>query len=175
MARGGVAWGEAPLALSRGKMGVLFCLERHPGRMPLGPELKLKRTACGAPNFSCFKVIIGAEARMALRPRIQDGLGGADPSLKEGTRAREHEALSPEQEYRVRVMGEEELELLRAAASQDGLELASLNWILASLMNHGFVAISFSNDRRLRAAATEAGYLALKMRPLLPEAGSSIH
>jgi hypothetical protein len=72
-------------------------------------------------------------------------------------------------------MGEEELELLRAAASQDGLELASLNWILASLMSHGFVAISFSNDRRLRAAATEAGYLALKMRPLLPEAGSSIH
>jgi hypothetical protein len=41
---------------------------------------------------------------MALRPHIQDGLGGADPSLKEGTRAREHEALSPEQEYRVRVM-----------------------------------------------------------------------
>ena len=45
-------------------------------------------------------------------------------------------ALTPEQDYRVRVMGEEELELLRAAASQRGLELTSLNWILASLMNH---------------------------------------
>jgi len=39
-------------------------------------------------------------------------------------------------------MGEEELELLRAAASQQGLQLATLNWILASLANHGFVTIS---------------------------------
>jgi hypothetical protein len=58
--------------------------------------------------------------------------------------------------------------LLRAAASQDGLELASLNWILASLMNHGFVAISPSNDRRLRAAATEGGYFGVEMRPRFP-------
>jgi hypothetical protein len=129
----------------------------------------------GELNFFCFKVIIGMEARMALRPHIQDGLGGTDPSLKEGRRACEDEALTPEQEYRVRVMGEDELEFLRAAASQQGLELASLNWILASLMNHGFVAISSSNDRRLRAVATEAGYLALEMRPMLPETGLSIH
>jgi len=74
----------------------------------------------------------------------------------------------------VRVMGEEELELLRAAA-QGGLELASLNWILASLANHGFVTISPSNDRRLRAIATKAGYLALEMRPLLPEGLLNIH
>jgi hypothetical protein len=85
-------------------------------------------------------------------------------SPKAGTGAGD---LTPEQEYRVRVMGEEELELLRAAASQeDGLPLASLNWILASLANHGFVTISPSNDRRLRAAAPEAGHLALEMRPL---------
>jgi hypothetical protein len=112
---------------------------------------------------------------MALRPHIQDGLGGAGPSLKRDTRAGQQKALTPEQKYRVRVMGEEELELLRAAASQGGLELASLNWILASLMNHGFVAISSSDDRRLRAAATEAGYLALEMRPLLPEDVLNIH
>jgi hypothetical protein len=85
-------------------------------------------------------------------------------SPKAGTGAGD---LTPEQEYGVRVMGEEELELLRAAASQeDGLPLASLNWILASLANHGFVTISPSNDRRLRAAAPEAGHLALEMRPL---------
>jgi hypothetical protein len=76
--------------------------------------------------------------------------------------------LTPEQDYRVRVMGEEELELLRAAASQRGLQLASLNWILASLANHGFVAISFNSDRRMRAVATKAGYLALALRPLRP-------
>ena len=65
----------------------------------------------------------------------------------------------------MRVMGEEELELLRAAALQGGLQLASLNWILASLVNHGFVTITSSNERRLRAAATQAGHLALAMRP----------
>jgi len=110
---------------------------------------------------------------MALRPHVQDALGAAPLSPKAGTGAGD---LTPEQEYRVRVMGEEELELLRAAASQeDGLHLASLNWILASLANHGFVTISPSNDRRLRAAATKAGHLALEMRPLLPEAAPSIH
>jgi hypothetical protein len=83
--------------------------------------------------------------------------------------------LTPEQEYRVRVMGEEELELLRAAASQeDGLHLASPNWILASLANHGFVTISPGNNR-LRAAATKAGHLALEMRPLPPEGVLNIH
>ena len=56
--------------------------------------------------------------------------------------------LTPEQDYRVRVMGEEELELLRAAASPDGLQVASLNWVLASLANHGFVSISSGSDRR---------------------------
>jgi hypothetical protein len=56
--------------------------------------------------------------------------------------------LTAERSYRVRVMGEEELELLRAAASQDGLQLASLNWILASLANHGFLTI-IGNGRRL--------------------------
>ena len=40
--------------------------------------------------------------------------------------------LSPEQDYRVRVMGEEELELLRAAASQGGLQLGSLSYSQAS-------------------------------------------
>jgi hypothetical protein len=76
--------------------------------------------------------------------------------------------LTPEQDYLVRAMGEEELELLRAAASRDGLQLASLNWILASLANHGFLALSFNSDRRMRAVATKAGYLALALRPLLP-------
>ena len=107
---------------------------------------------------------------MALRPHIQDG----SSSLKRHTRADQHTALTPEQDYRVRVMGEEELELLRATA-QGGLELTSLNWIFASLANHGFVTISSSNDRRLRAAATKAGYLALKMRPRLPEGLLNIH
>ena len=110
---------------------------------------------------------------MALRPHIQVGLGPST-SLKRHTRADQHLALTAEQDYRVRVMGEEELELLRAAA-QGGLELASLNWILASLANHGFVTISPSNDRRLRATATKAGYLALEMRPLLPEGLLNIH
>jgi hypothetical protein len=118
---------------------------------------------------------MGVEAPMALRPHIQDTRGAAAPSLKAGTRAGEHKDLTPEQAYRVRVMGEEELELLRAAASQDGLHLASLNWILASLANHGFVTISSSKDRRFRAAATKAGYLALEMRPLLPEGVLNIH
>src|SRR5213593_4014888 len=112
---------------------------------------------------------MGVEARMALRPQIQVTRGAAAPSLKAGTRADQHKDLTPEQEYRARVMGEEDLELLRAASSQDGLYLASLNWILASLANHGFVTISSSKDRRLRAVATKAGYLALEMRPLLPE------
>jgi hypothetical protein len=59
---------------------------------------------------------------MALRPHVQDALGAAPPSPKAGTGAGD---LTPEQEYRVRVMGEEVLELLRAAASQeDGLHLA---------------------------------------------------
>jgi len=110
---------------------------------------------------------------MALRPHIQVGLGPST-SLKRHTRADQHSALTPEQDYRVRVMGEEELELLRAAA-HGGLELASLNWILASLANHGFVTISPSNDRRLRATVTKAGYLALEMRPLLPEGLLNIH
>ena len=62
---------------------------------------------------------------MALRPHLQDSRGIAARSLKAGRTAGEHKALTPEQEYRVRVMGEEELELLRAAASQeDGLHLA---------------------------------------------------
>jgi len=94
----------------------------------------------------------------------RDGLGCACPSPLKS----QHIALTPEQDYRVRVMGEEELELLRAAASQRGLELTSLNWILASLMNHGFVSISGDN-RRLRAVATKAGCLALAIRPLLPD------
>ena len=67
----------------------------------------------------------------------------------------------------MRVMGEEELELLRAAASQRGLELTSLNWILASLMNHGFVSISGDN-RRLRAVATKAGCLGWRYDPCFP-------
>ena len=118
---------------------------------------------------------MGLEAQMALRPHLQDSRGVAASSLKASRTASEHKALTPEQEYRVRVMGEEELELLRAAALKDGLSLASLNWILASLANHGFVTISPSNDRQLRAAATKAGHLALDMRPPLPEAGLSLH
>jgi hypothetical protein len=82
--------------------------------------------------------------------------------------------LTPEQDYRVRVMGEEELELLRAAASQGGLKLASLNWILASLVNHGFITISGS-DRHLRAIATKAGYSALTRRPLVLDDNPSLH
>jgi hypothetical protein len=82
--------------------------------------------------------------------------------------------LTPEQDYRARVMGEEELELLRAAASHGGLQLAYLNWILASLVNHGFVSISGS-DQHLRAIATEAGYLAVARRPLLPDDTPRLH
>jgi len=108
---------------------------------------------------------------MALRPQTPYG---AAPSIR-GIRAGEEKGLTPEQNYRVRVMGAEELDLLHSAASQGGLQLASLNWILASLANHGFVTISPSNDRRSRAAATKAGHLALEMRPLLPEAAPSIH
>jgi hypothetical protein len=101
--------------------------------------------------------------------RVQPALAPDRASLFQvDTGAGENTGLTPEQDYRVRVMGEEELELLRAAASQDGLRLASLNWILASLANHDFVAISFNSDRRMRAVATNAGYLALALRPLLP-------
>ena len=100
--------------------------------------------------------------------------GGAAPWLNSGIRAGEKQDLSPEQDYRVRFMGEEELELLRAAASQGGLQLASLNWILASLVNHGFVTIS-GKDRRLRAVATKAGYLAVARRPLVPDNTPSLH
>jgi len=99
---------------------------------------------------------------MALRPQTAYG---AAPSIR-GTG--EEKGLTPEQNYRVRVMGAEELDLLHSAASQGGLQLASLNWILASLANHGFVSIS-GNNRRLRAVATKAGCLALAMRPLLPD------
>jgi len=101
---------------------------------------------------------------MALRPQTPYG---AAPSIR-GIRAGEEKDLTPEQNYRVRVMGEEELDLLHSAASQGGLQLASLNWILASLANHGFVSIS-GNNRRLRAVATKAGCLTLAMRPLLPD------
>ena len=101
---------------------------------------------------------------MPLRPHISGS--GAAPSIHPGTG--DEKDLTPEQDYRVRVMGEEELELLRAAASQGGLQLASLNWILASLANHGFVTIS-GKDRRLRAVATKAGYLVVAKRPVLPD------
>src|SRR5262249_45325146 len=124
-------------------------------------------------NFFCFEVVDkGVEVQMPLRPYTLDG--GADPSLNPGISAGEEKDLTPEQDYRVRVMGEEELELLRAAASQGGLQLASLNWTLAGLANHGFVTIS-GNDRRLRAVATKAGYLAVVRRPLLPDDTASLH
>jgi hypothetical protein len=114
----------------------------------------------------CFEVVEGVEVRMPLRAYTTNG--GAAPSFNPAIRAGETQDLTSEQDYRVRVMGEEELELLRAAASQGGLQLASLNWILASLMNHGFVTINGS-DRRLRAVATKAGYLAVARRPLPPD------
>jgi hypothetical protein len=107
---------------------------------------------------------------MAFRTHIPGIVGGA--SLQ--TRVGEDDDLTAEQDYRVRVMGEEELELLRAAASQRGLQLASLNWILASLANHGFVTI-IRNDRRWRAVATKAGYLAVAKRPLLPDGTLNLH
>jgi hypothetical protein len=107
---------------------------------------------------------------MPLRPHTSGP--GAAPSIYPPSG--DEKDLTPEQDYRVRVMGEEELELLRAAASQGGLQLASLNWILASLANHGFVTISGS-DRRLRAVATKAGYLAVARRPLLPDDTQSLH
>ena len=93
-----------------------------------------------------------------------------DPAslLRRGIGAADHIGLTPEQDYRARAMGEEELELLRAAASPDGLPLASLNWILASLENHGFVTVSSRTNRGMRAVATEAGFLALSLRPLVP-------
>ena len=107
---------------------------------------------------------------MPLRPHTSGP--GAAPCIYPGSG--DEKDLTPEQDYRVRVMGEEELELLRAAASQGGLQLASLNWILASLANHGFVTISGS-DRRLRAVATRAGYLAVARRPLLPDDTPNLH
>jgi hypothetical protein len=123
-------------------------------------------------NFSALKLLLrGVEVQMVLRSHTLDG--GAAPSLNPGVRAGD-EDLTPEQDYRVRVMGVEDLELLRAAASQGGLQLASLNWILASLANHGFVTIS-GNDRRLRADATKAGFLAVAKRPLLPDDTPSLH
>jgi hypothetical protein len=101
-----------------------------------------------------------------MAPHIPNGGSIALPHTI--AEADELRGLTPEQDYRVRVMGEEELELLRAAVSQGGLQLASLNWILASLANHGFVTIS-GNDRRLRAVATRAGHLAVARRPLLAD------
>ena len=53
---------------------------------------------------------------MALRPQTPYG---AAPSIR-GIRAGEEKDLTPEQNYRVRVMGEEELDLLHSAASQGG-------------------------------------------------------
>jgi len=104
---------------------------------------------------------------MALR-HIPALIAAPVRSLEAGLSADEDKDLTPEQDYRVRVMGEEELELLRAAASKGGLQLASLSWILASLANHGFVTIH-GNDRRLRAVATKAGYLAVALRPLISD------
>jgi hypothetical protein len=98
---------------------------------------------------------------MALRNHSP--MSAAAASFEAAVTADEVNDLTLEQEYLVRVMSEEELELLRATASQGGLQLASLNWILASLANHGFVTISRS-DRRLRAVATKAGYLAMARR-----------
>jgi hypothetical protein len=108
------------------------------------------------------------EAHMALRRHIPNHVSIPALPLKAVLRADRDKELTPEQDYRVRVMGEEHLELLRAAASQGGLQLASLNWILASLANHGFVTIS-GKDQRLRAVATKAGYLAVAKRPVLPD------
>jgi hypothetical protein len=124
-------------------------------------------------NFFGFEVVgKGVEVQMVLRSNAVDN--GAALSLNSGIRPSDDKGLTPEQDYRVRVMGEEELELLRAAASQGGIQLASLNWILASLANHGFVTIS-GNDRRLRAVATRAGYLAVARRPILPGDPLSFH
>jgi hypothetical protein len=123
-------------------------------------------------NFSALEVVLGVEARMPFRPHTANG--GAARSHKPVTGAAEQNDLTPEQDYRVRVMGEEELELLRAAATQGGLKLASLNWIIASLANHGFVTINGEN-RRLRAVATTAGYLAVARRPALPDDTQSLH
>src|SRR5262249_13001760 len=105
---------------------------------------------------------------MPLRAHILNGVVEPASLLQGAAQADDSKDLTPEQDYRVRVMGEEELELLRAAASQGGLQLASLNWILASLANHGFVTIS-GKERRLRAVATKAGYLAVALRPLLSD------
>ena len=126
---------------------------------------QLQQRAFHSAEPFCFEVVKGVEVRMPLRAYTTNG--GAAPSLNAAIRAGEKQDLTPEQDYRVRVMGEEELELLRAAASQ-GLQLASLNWILAGLVNHGFVTINGS-DRRLRAVATKAGYLAVARRPVLPD------
>ena len=104
---------------------------------------------------------------MALR-HIPALIAAPVRSLEACLSADEDKDLTPEQDYRVRVMGEEELELLRAAASKGGLQLASLSWILASLANHGFVTIH-GTDRRLRTVATKAGYLAVALRPLISD------
>src|SRR5262245_54746308 len=86
-------------------------------------------------------------------------------SLEAGRAVSERRHLTLEQGYIARCMGVEELELLRAAASTGGIQLASLSWIVASLAKHGFLEISPSSGRRLRAVATHAGHLVLVMRP----------
>ena len=111
----------------------------------------------------CLKSCYWRELQMASH--IPNGVSITSPHAN--AEVDELRGLTPEQDYRVRVMGEEELELLRAAASQRGLELTSLNWILASLMNHGFVSISGDN-RRLRAVATKAGCLGWRYDPCFP-------
>ena len=76
-----------------------------------------------------------------------------------------HWSLTPEQDYIARAMGEEMLELLRAAASRGGLELGTLSWIVANLEQHGFLNISPATAHRLRATVTPAGRRVLEMRP----------
>ena len=115
---------------------------------------------------------MGAEAHMPFRVHTSN-LFHEPPSICVPDAGATDRNLTAEQDCRVRAMGEEELALLRTAASSDGLQLASLNWILASLISHGVVIITATSDRRVRAVATKAGHLALALRPTLP--ADSVH
>ena len=66
-------------------------------------------------------------------------------------------------------MGDEMLEVLRAAASRGGLQLGTLSWIVANLEQHGFIDIAPAIGRRLRATVTLAGWRVLAMRPPIDE------
>jgi hypothetical protein len=90
------------------------------------------------------------------------GLENAEATVK-------HWEITPEQDCFARAMGDEMLEVLRAAGSNGGLQLGTLSWIVANLEQHGFIDIGPAMGRRLRATVTPAGRRVLAMRPPMDE------